>query len=440
MRLLPGEKLLFVGDSITSCDRTYPVGEGRPDALGHGFVALFDAMLQTRHPETPIRVVNMGDKGHTTRDLLARWQRDVLDLHPDRVVLMVGANDVWRRFDQANLPETHVGEAEYATNLDELVRLTLPFVREFVLMTPFFLEPLRRDAMRAKMDIYGEIMKDCGRRHGLAVLDAQAAMEPLLANFHSMMIAWDRVHPSPVGHQVLADALYPVLTVENAPPAHDAPHASQPATELEREEKLLFVGDSITDCGRARPVGEGKPGMLGSGYVNLFDAMLQARRPELRIRVVNMGGSGDSTRELKARWQTDVLALKADRVVLMIGTNDAARAVHRPFLKEEQVGEAEFADNLDELVRTTLPTVKSIVLATPFFLEPLREDAMRAKMDRYGEIVRNTAERHGLKLIDTQAVMDRLLEHIHTSALAADRVHPYKVGHYALAEAMYAAL
>ena len=37
--------------------------------------------------------------------------------------------------------------------------------------------------------------------------------------------------------------------------------------------KLVILGDSITDCGRARPVGEGLPGALGNGYVNLFDAM-----------------------------------------------------------------------------------------------------------------------------------------------------------------------
>ena len=56
--------------------------------------------------------------------------------------------------------------------------------------------------------------------------------------------------------------------------------------------KLVILGDSITDCGRARPVGEGLPGALGNGYVNLFDAMAQVDHPAWKLRVVNMGTDG----------------------------------------------------------------------------------------------------------------------------------------------------
>ena len=37
--------------------------------------------------------------------------------------------------------------------------------------------------------------------------------------------------------------------------------------KLERHDKLVMIGDSITDCGRARPVGEGGFDALGHGYV-----------------------------------------------------------------------------------------------------------------------------------------------------------------------------
>ena len=51
------------------------------------------------YPERMIRVINMGVSGNTTRDLKARWQRDVLDLKPDWLSIMIGANDVWRQYD-----------------------------------------------------------------------------------------------------------------------------------------------------------------------------------------------------------------------------------------------------------------------------------------------------------------------------------------------------
>ena len=57
-----------------------------------------------------------------------------------------------------------------------------------------------------------------------------------------------------------------------------------------RKTKLVMIGDSITDVGRARPVGEGRADdALGRGYVMMVDALLGAVYPERLIRVINMG-------------------------------------------------------------------------------------------------------------------------------------------------------
>ncbi|KPV51615.1 GDSL family lipase, partial [Kouleothrix aurantiaca] len=91
---------------------------------------------------------------------------------------------------------------------------------------------------------------------------------------------------------------------------------------LEPGSKFVMIGDSITDCERARPVGEGLFGALGKGYASLADSLLQATSPEARIRVVNMGTSGNTVRDLRARWQTDVLDPQPDWPPITIGIND----------------------------------------------------------------------------------------------------------------------
>jgi len=48
--------------------------------------------------------------------------------------------------------------------------------------------------------------------------------------------------------------------------------------KIEQNSRLVFIGDSITDCGRAIPIGEGSG--LGNGYVSLVNAFLQAYYPE----------------------------------------------------------------------------------------------------------------------------------------------------------------
>jgi len=91
---------------------------------------------------------------------------------------------------------------------------------------------------------------------------------------------------------------------------------------LAPERKIVFIGDSITDCGRTRPVGEGLFNALGNGYVSFIDAFLGATKPELRLRVVNMGCGGNTVRDLEGRWKADVLDLKPQYVSCMIGIND----------------------------------------------------------------------------------------------------------------------
>ena len=145
----------MIGDSITDVGRARPIGEGRADdALGRGYVMMVDALLGAVYPERLIRVINMGVSGNTTRDLKARWQKDVLDLKPDWLSIMIGANDVWRQYDSPKQTEGHVLIDEYERNLSELVSSTKPLVKGLVLMTPYYIEPNRQDPMRATMDKY----------------------------------------------------------------------------------------------------------------------------------------------------------------------------------------------------------------------------------------------------------------------------------------------
>ena len=209
---------------------------------------------------------------------------------------------------------------------------------------------------------------------------------------------------------------------------------------LERNDTLLMIGDSITDFDRARPVGEGLHAGVGTGYPMYVRAFLECVYPELNIHVINMGTSGDTVRALKERWQTDVIDLKPDWVSVMIGVNDVWRQFDQPGIPHSHVYLPEFESTLTELVEKTLPLCKGMVLMTPYYMEPLREDAMRAMMDRYGAVVRATAERFGTLFVDTQAEFDRLFKHMHSTNIAWDRVHPNFTGHMLLARALLRAL
>ena len=199
-----GDKILFIGDSISDFDRARPVGEGLFNAWGTSYVADVGATLACAYPELGLRVVNMGVSGNQVRDLLARWQSDVLDLKPDWVSVLIGINDVWRQFDCPQMPETHVSPEEYRAGYEELIQRTLPLVKGMVLMTPYFMEPNRADPMRSRMDQYGQIVRELAQRHGLVFVDLQAGWDQLFQHMHPCNIAWDRIHPNQIGHMHIA--------------------------------------------------------------------------------------------------------------------------------------------------------------------------------------------------------------------------------------------
>ena len=207
MLFAPHSRIVFIGDSITDCGRARPFGEGLDAPFGTGWVNLVAGLIGEAYPERRLRLVNMGVSGNTTRDLLARWETDVTRLSPDWVACMIGTNDVWRQFDLPLLEEIHVGPDEYRANLESLVDRTLPTVRGMILLTPFYLETSRSDAMRARMDLYGSIVRETAASRGTLFVDVQAAMDRLVgAQAHSSSISWDRVHPTVAGHMAIARA------------------------------------------------------------------------------------------------------------------------------------------------------------------------------------------------------------------------------------------
>ena len=197
---------------------------------------------------------------------------------------------------------------------------------------------------------------------------------------------------------------------------------------LEKNDTLLFIGDSISDYERKRTVGEGLFNALGHSYVACAGALLNCMYPELHLRVINMGVSGNQVRDLDARWQTDVMDLKPQWVSVLIGINDVWRQFDCPQMPETHVSLQEYEETYARLIERTLPQVKGMILMTPYYMEPNRQDPMRARMDEYGAVVRKLADKYHLTFVDLQAGWDRLFQHMHSTNIAWDRVHPNQTG------------
>lgn len=211
------------------------------------------------------------------------------------------------------------------------------------------------------------------------------------------------------------------------------------ALKIKSGETVLFIGDSITDCGRR---GADRP--LGNGYVKLFADFLTNREPQKDVRIINKGIGGDRVTGLRNRWEDDVLRHQPDWLSVKIGINDLHSHLRgAPDAVSPGVYREAYASIL-ETTRQTLPQCR-ILLIEPFYISTATRPASQrtevlALLDDYICIVRDMQRKFKTRLVKTHDHFAALLKYHDPDTFCPEPVHPNTTGHLVIAEAVYAAL
>lgn len=196
MDLLPDDRLAVVGDSVVAAGRD----PSRPVDLGHGWVAL---VAQHLWATRAVEVANLGRDGDTAALVRARWAAEVLGWRPTVVVLAVGINDTWR---------TRTGQRARHAAFEADLRAVLEQahaheVRELVVVEPFVVPvAAEQDGWAPDLAARVAIARGVADDVGATWVPTSAAMARAAAAHGSRAVATDGVHPTALGHRVLADA------------------------------------------------------------------------------------------------------------------------------------------------------------------------------------------------------------------------------------------
>jgi len=198
------------------------------------------------------------------------------------------------------------------------------------------------------------------------------------------------------------------------------------------KQKVLFIGDSITDCGRRGPAAP-----LGDGYVSLLHDLVIWRWPERRIAWLNKGIGGNRVTDLQARWEDDVIREKPDWLSVKVGIND----LHSYLMNmPAAVSPAQFREVYDEiLTRSKAKTAAQLILITPFYISNDRSaQSFRSKvldlLPQYISTVEEMAEKFGARLVRLQPMFERQLVHRAPDTYCPEPVHPNRTGHLLIAQ------
>lgn len=191
-------KIVCIGNSITN---------GFPYPRSKSFPGLI-------RETTGYEVINKGNNGETTADVLARFKHDVLDHRPDVVTIMTGTNDFIYNTD------TPEGAME---KIKTMCRWAVDAGIRVILMTSLLTDAPRArrewldtmdtdyDEVNRKILEYDHLMGEYGDTQGIKVLDTQRAYSDYANEKGSEAAFHDGLHPTPEGYRFLASLIIAVL-------------------------------------------------------------------------------------------------------------------------------------------------------------------------------------------------------------------------------------
>lgn len=201
----------------------------------------------------------------------------------------------------------------------------------------------------------------------------------------------------------------------------------KPIPAFEKNGRVLFQGDSITDGNRGRSADPNH--ILGHGYVFLIASTYGATYPELNLTFLNRGISGNKVTDLEKRWQADTLDLKPDLLSILIGVNDNRNV---PLDQYEEI-----YDRLLTQTRAANPDIR-LVLCEPFTLPvgnvTTNWDSWLEGIKKRQEIVAKLAQKHHAALVHFQRAFDEACKRAPANYWIWDGVHPTYSGHQIMAE------
>ncbi|WP_145048833.1 SGNH/GDSL hydrolase family protein [Lignipirellula cremea] len=206
--------------------------------------------------------------------------------------------------------------------------------------------------------------------------------------------------------------------------------AGEPALQLKKGERIVFLGDSITQAGDRSD----------KGYVRLIRQELAEKYPDLGIEVIGAGISGNKVPDLQRRLERDVTSKKPTIVFIYIGINDVWHGEKDP--ARGTTPEA-FESGLKDVIARCQEAGAQVVLCTPTVIGEKANgtNSLDKKLDQYADISRGVAKELKLPMCDLRAAfVDHLKEHNtedkEKGVLTSDRVHLNEAGNRFIADVM----
>lgn len=200
-------KILFIGDSITD------VRFNRRKRFTIKGKDVYALQLKRRFKKysKDIKVEIKGVASNRTYHVYDRLTSDCISLKPDVIIMLIGVNDAWENYVSENYPPLLRPMEPHIREVYRRIRTELPNTQILYLM-PFLIDAVEEKFPYHKtLDEFREVLKSIALEYGATVLDLQEVFYQAQKSIDPVRLAVDGIHPTNLGHKVMADAIEKVL-------------------------------------------------------------------------------------------------------------------------------------------------------------------------------------------------------------------------------------
>ena len=192
--------ILFQGDSITDAGRVY---EDINNA-GSGYPLLVKSALGFENPGE-YTFINKGISGNRIVDVYARIKRDIINLKPGVMSILIGVNDVWHEFGEKNGVDAEKFFKIYSMLIEE-IKEALPHIK-IMILEPFVLcgcgTQEHYTEFRAEVEKRAEKAKAVAEKYNLKFIPLQDKLDEKSKTIEPTYWLGDGVHPTSMGHELI---------------------------------------------------------------------------------------------------------------------------------------------------------------------------------------------------------------------------------------------
>lgn len=198
---------------------------------------------------------------------------------------------------------------------------------------------------------------------------------------------------------------------------------------LEKDNVILFQGDSITDWGRDKTKNNpNDSSALGGGYPLLISSKLLKDHPDKNLQLYNKGISGNKVFQLADRWDEDCLNLKPNVLSILVGVNDFWHTLTNGYTGTIETYRNDYKKLLDR-TKQALPDVK-LIIGEPFAVKGVKavDEKWYPTFDGFRQAAQDMAKEFDAAFIPYQSIFDKATELAPGNYWTGDGVHPSLAG------------